>query len=136
MRILFVCKDHGARSRLAEALAKRTFASEHEVASAGLFAGSLTPLAAQVLKDVGDTKPAPARTLSAVDLKAFDLAVVVGMERDVTDALPSTLKHITWPLMEPSDPPAAPGEIKARFAELRIALDKHLKTLSKIRRTA
>ena len=109
---------------------------EHEATSAGLTTCTLTQSAVQALRDAGDSQPSPPCTLSAIDLSIVDLVVIVGSERDVAKALPATLKRVTWPLMEPNDPPASPSELKDRYKELRIALDKHLLTLAKMHRAS
>jgi protein-tyrosine-phosphatase len=135
MRILFVCKDHGIRSRLAEALAKQVLADAAVVHSAGVTPAKLSPSAVTWLAQAGASADA-GRALQGLDLGAFDLAVAVGSERDVAQALPSVLKHVTWPLMEPNDPPAGNAELQARFVELKRALEAHVKSLVKMKRGA
>lgn len=137
MRILFICKDHGVRSRLAEALARHQLGDEHEFASAGLAPGRLHPLTVEALLAVdAPTDRSSELRLSEVNASKFDLAVVIGTERDVASALPRGLKHLTWPLMEPLDPPAPTAELKSRFRELRLALEHHMSSLKKMRRSA
>lgn len=137
MRILFICRTHGARSRMAEALARDQLGPAHEVASAGVVPARLHPLAVEALLALGaPTDRTSDLLLSDVNPAKFDLAVVIGNERDVAAALPKGLKHLTWPLMEPLDPPAPVPELKARFRELRHALEHHLSSLKKMRQSA
>jgi arsenate reductase len=136
MRILFLCKDNGSRSQMAEGLARQMFGTEIEVLSAGVEpGGKLHPLALASMREVDlDISQHQVKTLSAVNAEELNLVVVV-CERDVSiDRLPKTVKKLHWPLMDPLDPPASESELKNRFLDLRIALSKHLKGISKVRR--
>src|SRR3954470_18068650 len=95
MRILFVCKDHGTRSRMAAHLARQALGHEHQIESVGLTSGILNPASVQALKEMGDAQPGPSRALKDIRLSDYSLAVVVGMERDLIQALPQNLKRLT-----------------------------------------
>jgi arsenate reductase len=136
MRILFLCKDNGSRSQMAEALARSMFGSEIDVLSAGVQPGGrLHPLALASMREVDlDISHHQVKTLQHVDATTLNLVVVV-CERDVSiDHLPKTIKKLHWPLMDPLDPPAPEQELRNRFLDLRIALSKHLKGIGKVRR--
>lgn len=136
MRILFLCKDNGARSQMAEALARQMFGSEIEIHSAGVERGSVHPLAVASMREINlDISHHKVKTVTAVDPENLDLVVVV-CERDISvDILPKAVKRLHWPLMDPLDPPAAESELKKRFLDLRMALSKHLKAIGKLKKT-
>src|SRR5205085_12556992 len=99
MRILFLCKDNGSRSQMAEALARSMFGTEIEVQSAGIEPGGrLHPLALASMREVDlDISKQQVKTLKSVEASALNLVVVV-CERDVSiDHLPKTIKKLHWP---------------------------------------
>ena len=137
MRILFLCKDNGARSQMAEALARQMFGAEIEVQSAGAERGvGVHPLAVACMREVNlDISGHKVKTVGSVNPSTLDLCVVV-CEREVSvDLVPKGVKRLHWPLMDPLDPPAAEPELKRRFVDLRMALTKHLKTVGKLKAT-
>lgn len=135
MQILFLGRANGARSQMAEALARHMFSEDVGVASAGLEPGGVHPLAVEALKELNiDLGPQKSKAITELDLASFDLVVVV-CEQDVskTLALPSKARRIHWPLPDPRVPPANDGELRKRFRDLRLALEKHLKQIGKLK---
>ena len=136
MKVLFIGRTNGGMSAMAECLAKKKFDAEIKVESAGLEAGSLDPLAVEALKEAGvDLGAHQPRPLAAVDLSTVDLVVVVG-ERD---AMPKDLpnggpKKLHWPMPDPRQPPASRDELLKRFRDVRLALEKHIMQIGKIKR--
>jgi arsenate reductase len=53
IRVLFVCVHNSARSQMAEAFLKTLAGEKYEAVSAGLEPGMLSPLAVEVMREVG-----------------------------------------------------------------------------------
>jgi arsenate reductase len=139
MRILFLCRDNGARSQMAEGLARQMFAGEHEVLSAGVEpATRIHALVLESMREINiDLGGYRAKGVGQLPEGAIDLVVLV-CERDISaDVLPRAIKRLHWPIMDPFDPPASDTELRRRLRDVRMALSKHLKGLAKMKiRTA
>jgi len=132
MRVLFLCSDNGARSQMAEGIARQMFAGEMTAVSAGVERGRLHPLAVETMReidlDIADQQP---KTLADIDDLEFDLVVVV-CERDIsTGLLPATCKRLHWPIMDPATPPASQEVLRRRFRDTRTAIHQHLKIMAR-----
>lgn len=133
MRILFLCSDNSIRSQMAEGLARSLLEPSVSVASAGLTAGKVHPMAVNALREAGvditTHKPKTITELQAESSLPFDL-VIVTAERDLSKGLfPGSIKRMHWPVMDPLDPPAIEGELRRRFRELVQILSGHIKPL-------
>jgi arsenate reductase len=135
MKILFLSRDRGGRSQMAEGLARQMFGSEITTQSACVDETSKThPLAVASMREVNiDITDLPVKAIGEVDPAGLDLVIVIN-ERDVSDQLPRTIKRLHWPIMDPADPPAPEQELKRRFLDVRMALSKHLKGLGKLKK--
>lgn len=105
--VLFVCNQNAVRSPMAEALAKRHSKRRLFVESVGLIAGALDPFSVAAMAeekiDISDHEP---KTLSDIDLSAFDLVVALTPESYdyITKLMPGENSRLEyWPTPDPSD---------------------------------
>ena len=107
--ILFLCVANSARSQLAEAIA-RDMAPQLDIWSAGSEPTHVRPQVRRVLNEAGfDDKGLRAKSMFEVDMDNVDVIVTL-CRASQCPALPTTKKHLCWPL---PDPDAAPDEEKA-----------------------
>jgi arsenate reductase len=132
LKILFLSRRDAGRGPMAACIARQRLGAEHQIASAGVEPGSLHPMVAECLAEggmqLGEHRP---RVVAPEDVALFDVVVVV-CERDVAGHLPRGVHKLHWPLVDPLDPPAVKAEIRARFRDTLVALDKHIKRLAKL----
>lgn len=116
---------------MAEGLARQMFGDAIEIGSAALEPGTVHPLAietmAEINIDISHVRPRP------VDESVIeDASYLIFTSLQTGDLESKDAKMLVWPIPDPTDPPASPQELQARFRDTRIALTKHLKGLDKI----
>jgi len=76
--VLFLCTGNSARSQLAEAIVNTRHAESWRAFSAGTKpAGSVHPLAIQVLKEIGITHKGTSKNIDELPTRDFDLVITV-----------------------------------------------------------
>jgi arsenate reductase len=106
-KVLFVCVHNSARSQIAEAMLKKVCGDQFEVKSAGLTPGKLSPLAVQVMKEVG-IDISNNRTKAAFDLlksgEWFNYLITVCDEASAERCpiFPGVTKRLHWSFPDPS----------------------------------
>lgn len=123
VRVLFLCAGNSARSQMAEALVRRRASGRFAVASAGVTARGVNPLAVQALGEVGvDWTAARSTALGEVLGRTFDVVVTLCDEaREACPAFPGAGRQLHWAF---DDPAAAPGTDEERLAAFRRVRDE------------
>ncbi len=106
-RVLFVCVQNSARSQMAEAWLNHLCEDRFEASSAGLEAGTLNPLAVQVMKEVG-IDISRNKTQTVFDLvkegKIYAYVITVCDEASAEQCpiFPGVTKRLHWSFHDPS----------------------------------
>jgi len=126
IKVLFLCIHNSARSQMAEAYLKDMAGDHFDVESAGLEAGTLNPLAVEVMKEDG-IDISQNKTKEAFDLikqgKMFFYVITVcdAKSSDRCPIFPGLHKKINWDF---DDPSAFTGTEQEKLAATRIVRDK------------
>jgi arsenate reductase (thioredoxin) len=125
-KVLFVCVHNSARSQMAEAFLKVLAGDRFEVMSAGLEPGTLSPLAVEVMKEVG-IDISKNQTKSAFDLfnqgKLFNYVISVcdAASAELCPIFPGLLTaQIHWSFADPS---SFTGTNEEKLAQTRLVRD-------------
>jgi arsenate reductase len=101
--ILFLCVANSARSQMAEGLARALAPPGYRFLSAGSQPGTLNPLAARVLGELGiDISHYRSKGLDDVPLAEADVIVTLCAE-EVCPFVPGEVQRLHWPLPDPHD---------------------------------
>ncbi len=108
-RVLFLCTHNSARSQIAEGLARASAPDGAEVWSAGTEPAQVHPLAIEVMAEIGiDIREHRSRSLEEVPWREADTVVTLcGDAEEACPALGPTVRHVHWPLPDPSRAPEA-----------------------------
>ncbi len=129
VRILFFCPSNGARSQLAEGIARQMLGVGHEVRSAGRSASHVSLLAVRALKETGiDISTQTSKTLNELPHTFLEkLNWVISLSDEGLDFEKiSHAQHIVWPLVDPSEKRSSVEEQLQRFREVRDSLASRL----------
>lgn len=130
-KVLFLCTGNSARSQLAEAIVNARYGGEWQAYSAGTKpAGSVHPLAIQVLSEAGILHVGRSKTVDEFRDSAFDLVVTVC--DNAAEECPLWLGtgkrvHLGYP-----DPAQAQGSEEERLNAFRQVRDDMLEKLPKM----
>lgn len=128
--ILFLCVANSARSQMAEALAKRLFADQARVQSAGSRPTRISPYALEVLGELGiDASAQRSKSLDAIDPLGVDVVVTL-CAKEICPAFLGGARRLHWPLADPAsdDATLSREQILARFRAARDAIQELLET--------
>jgi arsenate reductase (thioredoxin) len=120
--VLFVCVHNSARSQMAEAFLQHLAGDRFAAASAGLEAGSLNPLAVEVMAEVGLDISRNATT-DVFDLlrqeKQFDYVITVcdDTSGEHCPLFPGQAERLHWSF---ADPVKLTGSPEERMKEIRL----------------
>jgi arsenate reductase len=120
-KILFICVHNSARSQIAAALLNKMCGESFEAKSAGLEAGTLNPLAIEVLREIG-IDISHNETQRVFDVwksgQLFPFVVTVCSEADAKGCpiFPGVTTRLHWPF---DDPSAFTGTHEERLAATR-----------------
>jgi len=108
-RVLFLCTHNSARSQMAEGFARGMAPAEVTVWSAGLEPGGVHPFALQVMREAGiDLAGQSSKNLDAVPWREADTVVTLCGEADEScPSLGAEVRHVHWPLSDPTRAPEA-----------------------------
>lgn len=122
-KIYFICTGNSCRSQMAEGFARQILGPEWEVASAGVEAHGVNPLAIESMAEVGiDLAHNTSKLIDRDYLNQCDLVVTLcGDARDRCPMTPPTVKKVHWPL---PDPAQATGTKEERLAAFRTVRDQ------------
>jgi arsenate reductase len=122
MRVLFLCMHNSARSQMAEGFLRELGGGRFDVASAGIEARGLNPLAVQAMAEVGiDISLQESKTLDRYLDESFDLLITVCDEaNEVCPYFANAKERRHWSFPDPS---AVRGDDTTRFAAFRVVRD-------------
>ena len=122
-RVLFLCTHNSARSQMAEGLLKAWAGDRFEVASAGVEATELRPLAIRAMAELGiDISSHTSKRLDGFVGQRFDYAITVCDEaREACPFFPGAGTTVHWRF---DDPSAATGSEEQRLAVFRRVRDE------------
>ena len=134
IKVLFVCVQNAARSRMAEALLRQLGGPHFEVASAGYEPREANPLVVEVLEAGGTKLQTTSRQPSVFDLfkagRHFHYVIGVCDEEhgQKCPLFPGVTQRIFWSFPDPSSFTGSREEKLARIAELRDAIQERIQT--------
>ena len=132
MKIVFLCVANSARSQMAEALARRVFGPDTEIASAGSMPTFVHPMAIEVLSELGiDHTPATSKGTAAVEWQNVDFVVTLCAD-EVCPVHVGPGKRLHWPF---SDPAGSLGSEVEKLALFRMVRDQIAARLEQWHRT-
>ena len=126
IKVLFLCTHNSARSQMAEAYLKDMAGEQFDVESAGLEAGTINPLAVEVMKEDG-IDISQNKTKEVFDLvkqgKMFFYVITVcdAKSSDRCPVFPGQHKKINWDF---DDPSSFAGTEQEKLAATRVVRDK------------
>lgn len=132
-QVYFLCTGNACRSQMAEGFAKKLFGSDWQIASAGIEAHGLNPLAVQVMAEKGiDISQQRSKVIDPDYLMHADLVVTLcGDARDRCPVTPPNVQHLHWPLPDPANATGSEAEVVQAFREVRDKIEaevRHLET--------
>jgi len=106
-KVLFVCAHNSARSQMAEAFIKQMASDRFEVESAGLEAGTLNPLAVEVMKEAGiDISGNSSDSVFEFFQQGRRYHCVITVcdeaQKEQCPVFPNTLERLHWSFEDPS----------------------------------
>src|SRR5215470_15049262 len=111
-KILFLCRDNGSLSLIAEAIAKRLLPPKTQVFSAGMKQDKVDPKALEVLREIGITVPShEVKGLDSIPTQDIDLVVSLGERGEAKPTLSSRARWSTWDISDPRR--ESGGDLKA-----------------------
>lgn len=122
MNILFMCVANSARSQMAEGLAKKIFASQASVQSAGSEPKTVNPYAIQALNEIGiDISKNFSKSFDQLPedfKKNLNYIVTLCAEEVCPVVANKTAKRLHWPHLDPAGS-GTPEEQIERFRSVR-----------------
>jgi len=128
--ILFMCVANSARSQLAEGLAKKMFAQNAKIQSAGSNPGKLNPFAVMVLKenevDISSHSSKSIDDLEPNFVRDLDYVITLCAE-EVCPTLISKAQKLHWPFPDPAGKGESDEERLYYFRQARDAILSRLR---------
>src|SRR5262245_56946855 len=107
-RILFVDRDNGCLSLMAEAIAKKLLPPKTRIFSVRVKQDDIDPRARQVLREIDVAIPSEGREAVVTPLGDVDLVVMLGDRGEGRPAVfPDARRRSTWKISDPSREPGA-----------------------------
>jgi len=125
-KVLFICVHNSARSQMAAALLNKTCGEFFEVQSAGLEPGTINPLAAEALDEVGidiskNTTQRVFDVWTSGQIFHFVITVCSESEAEGCPIFAGVTTRLHWPF---DDPSKFPGTHEERLEETRRVRDQ------------
>ena len=123
-KVLFICVHNSARSQMAAALMNKSCGEFFEAESAGLEPGTLNPLAAEALQELG-IDISQHKTQSVFEVwksgKMFKYVVTVCSEAEAEGCpiFAGVTTRLYWPFPDPARFEGSPGEKLRRTRDVR-----------------
>jgi arsenate reductase len=119
--ILFLCVANSARSQMAEGLAHHRFGADVRVQSAGSAPSRVSPLAIEVMQEIGiDISGQASKSVDTIDPATVDTVVTLCAE-EVCPVFLGQARRLHWGL---PDPAAVGGDEATRRAAFRSTRDE------------
>ena len=126
--LLFLCVANSARSQMAEGLARAHFGDRVRVQSAGSEPSAVSPLALAALSEVGiDISGQWSKSVAQIDAGSVDVVITLCAE-EVCPVFPRRVRHVHWPLPDPSAGPSFDRPMDA-FRDVRDELARRIADL-------
>lgn len=131
MQFYFLCTGNACRSQMAEGFAKRLLGPSQRVASAGIEAQGLNPLAVQVMAERGiDISAQQSKVIDPDYLKHCDWVITLcGDARDRCPVVPKSVQKAHWPLVDPALASGSQAQQLEVFRQVRDAIEVQVKEL-------
>ena len=131
-KLYFLCTGNSCRSQMAEGFARELLGADWEVASAGIEAHGVNPLAVQVMAEVGiDLRQQQSKVIDPAYLQACTLVVTLcGDARDRCPVTPPAVRKQHWPLPDPAQATGTPAERIAVFRAVRDQIRQRVTVLA------
>ena len=120
-KVLFLSTGNSTRSQMAEGFLRVIAGDQFIAASAGIEPGSLNPIAAEVMKEVGiDISPQESKDLTQLLKDDFRYVITVSdSARERAPIFPSTTNLLHWNLIDPASAHGSDEDIKEAFRRVR-----------------
>lgn len=117
---------------MAEGFARKLLGSDWQVASAGIEAHGLNPLAIKVMAEKGiDISHNQSKLIDPDYLANCDLVVTLcGDARDRCPVTPSSVRKLHWPLPDPAQATGTHAEVLTVFRQVRDEIEAAISTLA------
>lgn len=139
-RVLFICVHNSARSQMAEAWLNHICGDLFEAESAGLEAGTLNPLAVEVMGEVG-IDMAHKKTRNVFDLVkagkmyAYVITVCDEASAERCPIFPGVTKRLHWSFPDPATVTGTPEEKIEKVRQIRDGIRSSVEQWCKEMRT-
>ncbi|TFB21731.1 arsenate reductase (thioredoxin) [Filobacillus milosensis] len=129
--LYFLCTGNSCRSQMAEGLGKEILGDEWEVHSAGIEAHGLNPKAIEMMNEIGiDISN---QESSIIDRDVLNHATFVvtlcGDALDNCPAIPPSVKHEHWGLVDPAKAEGTEEEVDQVFRDVRDDIKERIEEL-------
>jgi arsenate reductase len=131
MRILFLCTGNSCRSQMAEGFARARANEKLAIASAGIEAHGLNPLAVEMMAEIGiDISGQTSDIFDARTLAEGDLVITVcDRARETCPVLPAAVRRVHWSIDDPAQATGTPEEIRTVFRRVRDEIEREVQML-------
>lgn len=127
-RVLFLCTHNSARSQMAEGLLRAIAGDRFEVASAGIEATHVRPLAVKAMAELGiDLNGHTSKTLDRFLRKSWDVVITVcDSANESCPVFPAAAIRLHWSFPDPSRAAGTEDQQLAVFRDVRDAIKSRL----------
>jgi arsenate reductase (thioredoxin) len=131
LHLFFLCTGNACRSQMAEGFARRYGGDRVRVASAGIEAHGLHPLAVATMAELGiDISAQTSKVVTDDMLAAADLVITVcGHADEHCPVIPAHTRRLHWPLRDPARASGTADEIAAEFRAVRDEIGRRVQAL-------
>jgi arsenate reductase (thioredoxin) len=121
-RVLILCTGNSVRSQMAEGLLRHLGGSAYEVRSAGTYSTTVSPLAIEVMREIGiDISAHRSKPVTEFAQQRFDTVITVcDSAAKHCPVFPGAPQRIHWSI---SDPGAVTGSHEEKLAAFRLIRD-------------
>ena len=120
-KILFLSTGDATRSHMAQGFLKKLCGEDFHIISAGVEAGEISPLAAEVMAEFG-VDIAGQQSTKVADLLKHNCVcgvMIFDAARERSPIFPFTLKLLRWSIADPCRTPGEPSEQRQAFRAAR-----------------
>jgi arsenate reductase len=128
-RVLFLCTHNSARSQMAEGLLRRLAGDRFDVASAGIEATRVHPLAVRAMDEIGvDLGSHSSKTVDAFAGRTWDIVITVCDSANARcPVFPGKTRRLHWSFDDPSQMTGSEDERLQAFRRVRDEIGRALR---------
>jgi arsenate reductase len=128
-RVLILCTGNSVRSQMAEGLLRHLAAGEIEVSSAGTHPIGVSPLAVEVMREIGiDISAHRSKSIVEFEGQQFDTVITVcDSAAKECPVFPGASQRLHWSTPDPGAVSGSPEERRQAFRDVRDALERRLR---------